>query len=127
MRGLRDVYLPPLPRSVYTLQAGGLLNAFGNGLVIPFMLIYNQELMLIGEPVRIVKAFVTALIGSLSLAFAAQGWLFGPAGAWQRISLFAAGLLLIVSEPVTDLVGAALFAVPFLVQRRSMQARDRVG
>jgi MFS family permease len=31
---------PQLPRSVYTLQTGGLLNAFGNGIVLPFTFIY---------------------------------------------------------------------------------------
>ena len=31
---------PHLPRDVYVLQFGGLLNAFGNGVVIPFMIIY---------------------------------------------------------------------------------------
>ena len=31
---------PRLPRDVYVLQAGGLLNAFGNGIVLPFLLIY---------------------------------------------------------------------------------------
>jgi MFS family permease len=31
---------PRLPRSVYTLQAGGLMNAFGNGVVLPFAFIY---------------------------------------------------------------------------------------
>jgi MFS family permease len=31
---------PQLPRDVYILQLGGLLNAFGNGVVIPFMIIY---------------------------------------------------------------------------------------
>jgi MFS family permease len=31
---------PRLPRDVYVLQFGGLLNAFGNGVVIPFMIIY---------------------------------------------------------------------------------------
>jgi MFS family permease len=31
---------PRLPRSVYTLQLGGLFNAFGNGLVLPFTFIY---------------------------------------------------------------------------------------
>lgn len=40
MRGLLQVYFPPLPRSVLTLQVGGLVNAFGNGMVIPFMFIY---------------------------------------------------------------------------------------
>jgi MFS family permease len=31
---------PRLPRSVQTLQAGGLANAYGNGLVLPFLFIY---------------------------------------------------------------------------------------
>jgi MFS family permease len=31
---------PQLPRSVQTLQLGGLLNAIGNGLILPFTLIY---------------------------------------------------------------------------------------
>ena len=32
--------LPELPREVYVLQGGGLLNAFGNGVVLPFLIIY---------------------------------------------------------------------------------------
>jgi MFS family permease len=32
--------LPELPRAVWGLQAGGLVNSFGNGLVLPFLLIY---------------------------------------------------------------------------------------
>jgi MFS family permease len=31
---------PRLPHEVYVLQAGGLLNAFGNGIVLPFLVIY---------------------------------------------------------------------------------------
>lgn len=31
---------PRLPRNVYVLQAGGLVNAFGNGIVLPFLIIY---------------------------------------------------------------------------------------
>lgn len=34
------MYFPPLPRSVSTLQVGGLVNAFGNGVVLPFLFIY---------------------------------------------------------------------------------------
>jgi len=40
VRGVVRTYFPPLPRSVLTLQAGGLINAFGNGMVVPFMFIY---------------------------------------------------------------------------------------
>src|SRR5438477_6442563 len=31
---------PRLPRDVYVLQLGGLANAFGNGVVLPFLIIY---------------------------------------------------------------------------------------
>ena len=31
---------PRLPRSVYVLELGALVNAFGNGVVLPFLLIY---------------------------------------------------------------------------------------
>ena len=40
MRGILRTYFPPLPRSVATLQVGGLVNAFGNGVVLPFVFIY---------------------------------------------------------------------------------------
>ena len=48
MRGLLGTYFPPLPRSVLTLQAGGLVNSFGNGMVIPFMFIYLHNVRGIG-------------------------------------------------------------------------------
>jgi hypothetical protein len=31
---------PQLPRDVWVLQIGGLVNAFGNGIVLPFLIIY---------------------------------------------------------------------------------------
>ena len=39
---------PQLPRSVQTLQVGGLANAFGNGIVLPFTFIYLHNLRGIG-------------------------------------------------------------------------------
>jgi MFS family permease len=38
--GLVRTYFPELPRSVTTLQVGGLINAFGNGVILPFLFIY---------------------------------------------------------------------------------------
>jgi len=40
LRAIVRSYDPRLPREVYILQAGGLLNSFGNGVVLPFLLIY---------------------------------------------------------------------------------------
>ena len=48
MRGLLRTYFPPLPRSVTTLQVGGLISAFGNGAVLPFVFIYLHNVRDIG-------------------------------------------------------------------------------
>jgi len=46
--GLLRTYFPPLPRSVTTLQVGGLISAFGNGVVLPFLFIYLHNVRGIG-------------------------------------------------------------------------------
>ena len=48
VRGLVRTYFPPIPRSVATLQVGGLLNSFGNGFVMPFLFIYLHNVRDIG-------------------------------------------------------------------------------
>src|SRR5262249_59655517 len=42
MRWLRSLD-PQLPREVWLLQLGGLANSFGNGLVLPFLVIYLHD------------------------------------------------------------------------------------
>ena len=44
MSSLLRTYFPPIPRAVSILQAGGLVNAFGNGVVLPFLFIYLHNL-----------------------------------------------------------------------------------
>jgi MFS family permease len=57
LRGLARTYFPPLPRSVATLQVGGLVNAFGNGVVLPFLFIYLHNVRDIGlGPVGLIVA-----------------------------------------------------------------------
>jgi MFS family permease len=77
---------PRLPRDVYVLQAGGLLNAFGNGVVLPFLLIYLHNVR--GIP-----------LGVAGLALAAQS-------AAALLSGFLAGTLSDRLGPKRVLVGA---------------------
>lgn len=51
VRRLLSTYFPPLPRSVLTLQAGGLANSYGNGFVMPFLFIYLYNVRGIGYAV----------------------------------------------------------------------------
>src|SRR6478736_127025 len=42
MRWLR-AFDPQLPRQVWLLQVGGVMNSFGNGIVLPFLVIYLHD------------------------------------------------------------------------------------
>jgi len=68
VHGLLRTYFPPLPRSVATLQVGGLVNAFGNGIVLPFMFIYLHNVRGIG----------LAVVGLIVATHAAVSIVAGP-------------------------------------------------
>jgi predicted MFS family arabinose efflux permease len=60
---------PELPRSVWLVQAGGVVNSFGNGVVLPFIVIYLYNVRGISfaaAGVALSVAGVTALAAGLS-------------------------------------------------------------
>jgi MFS family permease len=59
---------PRLPRAVWTMEAGGLVNAFGNGITFPFLVIYLHN----------VRGFSLATAGLVLAAGNAIGLLAGP-------------------------------------------------
>ena len=73
MRGFLSSLNPRLPRPVQLLQAGGLMNAFGNGLVVPFLLIYlhNEKGIGLGVAglVLATNAGVSLVAGPIAGAF----------------------------------------------------------
>src|SRR3954462_10247924 len=77
---------PRLPRNVYVLQLGGLVNAFGNGVVIPFMIIYLHNVRGISLGVAGLAA-ATQSASALASGFAA-GTLSDRIGA-KRVLLAA--------------------------------------
>ena len=71
LRGVLRTYFPALPRAVTTLQVGGLVNAFGNGITLPFLFIYLHNVRGIGLGV------VGLIVGSHALASIVAGPVFG--------------------------------------------------
>jgi TRAP transporter 4TM/12TM fusion protein len=86
--------------------------------IIPYMFVYGPALLTIGEPLDVVLAAVTALVGVVGLAAAAEGWLLGRMAAWERLLTLGSALLLIKPGWVTDLAGLILFGVVALGQFR---------
>ena len=99
MRGLLRTYFPPLPRSVTTLQVGGLVNSFGNGIVIPFLFIYLHNVRGIG------LAVVGLIVATHAVVSMVAGPIFG-----SQIDRFGGKNMLVVSLAVLT-VGYASYAL----------------
>ncbi len=78
--------------------------------IVPFMFVYEPALLTIGDPVVILSAMITAVIGVILLAASLFGYLVTRCTLWQRVLLFVAALCLIKPGWETDLIGLALMA-----------------
>jgi len=76
--------------------------------VLPYMLVYFPQLMMMGSPWEIAMATVTALAGIVLLSAGLVGFLFRHCMWWERALCFVAGGLLFKPGLVTDLVGFIL-------------------
>jgi MFS family permease len=93
------MYFPPLPRSVATLQVGGLVNAFGNGIVLPFMFIYLHNVRGIG------LAVVGLIVATHALVSIVAGPIFG-----SQIDRFGGKTMLALSLAILT-IGFAAYAL----------------
>lgn len=102
----------PMETSVTSFRIG--ISAF----IVPFMFFYNSALLMDGTTVEIARAFITAVAGVFLLSSGMQGWFIGKPVVWfNRIGLIIAALFLIEGGLYTDLIGGAITALVFLVQR----------
>jgi len=82
------------------------------------MFFYNSTLLMEGEALAVIIAFVTATGGIFLLACAVQGWFIGSiANRSVRLLLVAAALFMISGGLTTDLIGLGLTAGSFLLHR----------
>ena len=89
----------------------------GAGFLVPFMFVYGPELLLIGNPVEIMLAFVTGLLGVIALASAGMGYARRPLRVWERVIALGAALFLVYPGLPTDAFGLLLLAFVFTSRR----------
>jgi TRAP-type uncharacterized transport system fused permease subunit len=95
------------------------------GFIVPFMLIYEPALLMIGSWPQVIGAFITASCGILLFAAGLHGYFVTATTLWQRLALVAGGLLLIDPGVVTDIIGAVIAAVVIgsqVLTRRAAQS-----
>jgi len=120
---------PPVALAAYAAAgiAGG--NPFGIAVqacrfgiaafIVPYLFAYNPALIGVDASwVEIIMAAITAMVGGVSLAGAAQGWLIGPMNWLERIGFLVVAGLMIAADWQSDLAGLALLVVLVLLQWR---------
>ncbi|HEX9574298.1 MAG TPA: TRAP transporter large permease subunit, partial [Myxococcales bacterium] len=98
------------------------------GFIIPYYFTTNPVLLLNVVPVTalgLLQAVVSAVVGTVALAMALQGWALRAAGWIERAALLAAALLLIAPGVVNDLLGLALLLGVLVYQKLSAAVREK--
>lgn len=96
---------PPIRTALFAAMLAGA------GFIVPFMFVYGTELLMIGSPVDILLASVTALIGVTTLAAGGVGYARTQLRGWERgIALLSAALLVYpgLLSDVAGLIGVGL-------------------
>ena len=85
--------------------------------LVPFVCVYSPQLLLVGTPLDIVHAALTALIGVILLSAALEGFLYKKINVVFRLLLTASGLLLFYPGTIIiTAIGAALAVAPVVEQ-----------
>jgi TRAP transporter 4TM/12TM fusion protein len=99
--------------------------------IVPIAFVFQPGLLMIGSPVAIATAVITAALGLIALSAALAGYLRTPLGPVRRLVLAAAAACLIAPGAWFDLVGLALFGTVLLwdaAARRTLEpARQLVA
>ena len=87
------------------------------GFIIPFVMIYAPEILMIGDPMEIIIVSVTALIGVYALATATVGYYTTKCTVVERVVNGVAGIMLVVPNTMVSLIGLIIFAASSIFNR----------
>lgn len=76
--------------------------------LVPFVFVYNPELLLMGTPGEIAKATIILFFGTYLLAGAISGYMVAPLNKFNRAILFIGALCMIAPETITDIIGLVI-------------------
>ena len=119
---------PPVALAAYAGSAIAKSNPLKTGItatrlaiaafIIPYMFTYNPKMLFINAGVfDIISIVITSFIGIFAVAAGMEGHMFIKLPWWQRILTLAGGLMLIVPEMITDIVGIALVVLVIVIQK----------
>ena len=85
--------------------------------IVPFMFVYNPQLLLVGDTLDVVIAVISAIIGVILLSSGLQGYMYRKSNYFEIALSIVGALLLIQSGVFYDLIGYAIFILIFFLQK----------
>jgi TRAP-type uncharacterized transport system fused permease subunit len=124
--GLTMFFTPPVCPTAFIAAGIAKAPAFATGFqamrlgivtfLVPFILIYNPALILIGESVQIVLATITAVIGVFALSVGVERYLFARISWIESIIAVGAGITMMVPGWESDAIGIVLLGLLLIWQ-----------
>ncbi|MGD9802791.1 MAG: TRAP transporter permease [Hyphomicrobiaceae bacterium] len=98
-------------------------------LLLPVLFVLQPALILKGELLQILQVSATASIAVILLAAAFEGYLYGAGrlAVWARIPIGIAGLMLLIPESYTDVVGIIIAGVTIGICKLTAPNKDGSG
>jgi TRAP transporter 4TM/12TM fusion protein len=91
--------------------------------IVPFLYVYNPVLLWIGPLHWILWSTFTAILGVLAFSYGIDRWLWKELSRVKQTLFLIAGLLLMIPEVYTDIVGIGIFFVLATVQWRQRKKK----
>lgn len=92
--------------------------------IIPYIFIFNPAMLLINTTfTQVAGIVITALIGMFGVSAGLEGYVFRRCNTLERILFISAGLLLIDTGSVTDIIGFSVITVLIVLQYISVKIK----
>jgi TRAP transporter 4TM/12TM fusion protein len=125
--GMISFITPPVCIAVFAAAAIANANSMKTGLqavrlgivsfIIPFFFVLHPALLAQGTLAEVAQATVFAIIGTILVAGAVEGYMFkvGNLGVWFRVVMFIGGVFLMYGTAISALIGGVLGAAAIIL------------
>lgn len=94
--------------------------------IIPYMFVLSPELLMIDTTwTQLIWVLITAITGMIAIGAGLIGYWYRKLNWLERIITFVTGIALIYPEGFTDLIGAAVFIILFVIQWMSREKKTK--
>jgi TRAP transporter 4TM/12TM fusion protein len=95
--------------------------------LVPYMFVYNGALLMIGEPLLVGWSFFTAILGTLALSVAMEGYLLTKFSSIDRLVVGLAGVGALIPELWTDTLSLPVLLVFTILNFRKAKKERSEG